>query len=82
MKYLKRLSEWSELDWSILLLILIIALVVWSIILLIFHFWMTRRQVKKVQDRYDRLVKPFMFGDNNQTVKENFNTQKLNKDEW
>lgn len=82
MEYLKRLSEWSEMDWSILMLFLMTSLILWSGLLLFIHILIVRRQVKKVQDRYDKLVRPFMFGDGSMTVKENLKTNNLNKENW
>ena len=55
---------------------------IWTIILFIAHILLVRRNVKAVQDRYEELVKPYLFGDNNQTVKEQLDMKNINKKNW
>ena len=80
MEYLKRLSEWSDLDWSILLLTLGVSLIVWSILLLILHIAITRTLLRKQKDSFDKKMRPYFLGDRNETIKEQF--QQKNKEDW
>ena len=80
MEILSRLSEWSELDWHIAMTFIGISLVIWTIIFFFIHVYIVRKNVKIVEAKYDRLVRPYLFGDNNQTVKEQSKLKTLNKD--
>ena len=82
MDILKRLSEWSDLDWRIAFAFLLVTLLLWTSFLFFIHVLIVRKNVKAVQSKYERLVKPYLFGDNNQTVKEQVSMKKVNKENW
>lgn len=82
MDILKRLSEWSELDWRIAIILMVVILLFWTSFLFLIHIFIVRRNVKIVQDKYERLVKPYLFGDNNQTVKEQVSMKSVNRENW
>lgn len=81
MEFLRRLSEWSELDWKILAIILTVLFVIWTTSLFFIHVLIVRKNVRIVEAKYRKLVKPLLFGDNNQTIKE-LNTKSINKENW
>ena len=81
MVLLERISQWGELDWAILKYSVITALVIWSFALFLIHVVVTRRLLRKQKDHFDKLARPFLFGDNTNTINRN-KFRNSSKEEW